>query len=56
MRDEKITKVELFEVRVELTRGLRKDESDPERPVYQYWHKGGHLLAENDEFKPIGQK
>lgn len=56
MRDEKILKVELFEVvRVELTRGHGKDETDPVRPVYQYWHKDGRLLAENDEHKPAAR-
>lgn len=53
MRDEKILKVELVEVlRVELTRGQGANETDPIRPVYQYWHKDGRLLAENDEHKP----
>ncbi|HSC57536.1 MAG TPA: hypothetical protein VLC51_10050 [Nitrospira sp.] len=49
MKIHAISKVEIIEVvRVLITAGTGKNESDPLRPAYQYWSKDGELLAQAD--------
>lgn len=53
MKIHSITNVAIIEViRVEITAGTGKDESDPLRPAYQYWAKNGELLAQTDKHDP----
>jgi hypothetical protein len=53
MKIHAVGKVEVMEViRVLITAGTGKDESDPLRPAYQYWSKEGELLAESDPHCP----
>lgn len=57
MNPRSINGVEIIEViRVSITVGLGKDESDPVRPAWQYWSKEGELLAESDPHRvgPVG--
>lgn len=48
-----ISSVEIIEIiRVSITAGTGKDETDPLRPAFQYWSKAGELLAVTDAFAP----
>lgn len=57
MKIHRIDGVQVIEVlRVLITAGTGKDESDPLRPAIQYWSKDGSLLAESDPHCPQGSE